>query len=107
MPVDDDPVHPVERKLAQDAAAMKLAADASDRGTATPDEAPESLAAFGANHDHDDENPAPPGVVIKFEDDGDAQSDASPQPPRADHFDAEQDDARLVLMKAPDPSASL
>ena len=105
MPVDNDPVHPVERKLAQDAAAMKLAADASDRGTATPDEAPESLAAFGAHHD--DENPAPPGVVIKFEDDGDAQSDASPQPPRADHFNAEEDDARLVLMKAPDPSASL
>ncbi|KAH8044447.1 hypothetical protein JL722_14696 [Aureococcus anophagefferens] len=48
-----------------------------------------------------------PGVVIKFEDDGDAQSDASPQPPRADHFNAEEDDARLVLMKAPDPSASL
>ncbi|KAH8047185.1 hypothetical protein JL720_16177 [Aureococcus anophagefferens] len=103
VPVDDDAVHPVERKLAQDAAAMKLAADASDRGTATPDEAPES--AFGAHHD--DENPAPPGVVIKFEDDGDAQSDASPQPPRADHFNAEEDDARLVLMKAPDPSASL
>ena len=34
-----------------------------------------------------DEHPAPPGVVIKFEDDGDAQSDASPQPPRADHFE--------------------